>query len=76
MSTPKIVRKKILYSKAYGATSFWLDEVGILRAWFEPHRVLAEDAAARLLGWEPSPDHAEDCGTTLAEIRRELESGS
>lgn len=72
MSTPKIVRKTHIDSG--GSTAFWLDDDAMLMGWHEPGHVSAEVAAQQEYGWPVDKEDAAEHGTTLAEIRRELEA--
>lgn len=73
MSTPKIVKKP-----RRDAMAFWLDTDGALRCWDGPRSEdprSAEQVAGSGEGWIAVDHDATSCGTTLAEVRRELESG-
>lgn len=68
---PKIIRRKAC--KAY--TSFWINPAtGNINGWHEDSPPAGVEAANLGQGWIATSQHAAACGTTLAEIRRELEA--
>jgi hypothetical protein len=75
---PKIVR--LLQVAKYGPIgprAFWFDLfTGELMTWFEGGvSGSAEESMRGGLKYPAQEGHAADCGTTLADIRKELESG-
>lgn len=71
MPTPKIIR--MMNAKDNTVTAFWINpQTGELVGAAEPFAVDSQSLAAAGHGWPVKEHHATACGTTIAEISREL----
>lgn len=70
---PKIIRK--VHRPSGKVVAFWANSESQLCACHAPEADKMSEIERALLGWEVHEYHAAYCGTTLAEIRKELEEG-